>query len=67
MAERQPYPLRDFLQGKGDVEFNEFVTTARASGLRPEMWVREKRSGKLQTELLEDGRHVIRAVSAESE
>lgn len=64
MANSPSYPLSEFLQGKGDVDFDQFVADARAAGLRPDTWLKEKHSGKLETELLPDGRHVIRAVSA---
>lgn len=62
MASTVRYPLSDYLSGKGDVEFQQFVIDARAAGMRPEGWLKEKQAGKLQSELLPNGTLVIRAV-----
>lgn len=63
MASTVRYPLQEFLTGKGNVVFATFVADARAAGLRPEGWLKEKQAGKLESELLPDGSLVVRAVT----
>jgi hypothetical protein len=36
-----------WLASQGEMPFNEFVTQARANGLRPELWRSAKRQGLL--------------------
>ena len=62
MASTVRYPISEFLNGKGSMVFNDFVVQARAAGLRPEGWLKEKQAGKVVTELQPDGTLVIRAI-----
>lgn len=50
----------------GGMEFDAFKAAAREINANPQLWLKAKHSGLVETEILEDGRLWIRVAAQES-